>query len=203
MKKNNILIATILVLFPLISRAEDITYRLRRFDDDDLYRNSYGGDIKYKLERKNKYENEIKSVTTKKKGNYEGYYKVGKPYTVMGQTYYPREDPNYKETGMASWYGSDFHNRKTANGETYNMNDYTAAHRTLPLPCIVKVTNLENGKSIKVRGNDRGPFVKNRIIDVSKKVAKKLEFHQQGTTKVRVEYLKKESEQLLRDYGLK
>lgn len=203
MKKNNILIATILVLFPLISRAEDITYRLRRFDDDDLYRNSYGGDIKYKLERKNKYENEIKSVTTKKKGNYEGYYKVGKPYTVMGQTYYPREDPNYKETGMASWYGSDFHNRKTANGETYNMNDYTAAHRTLPLPCIVKVTNLENGKSIKVRVNDRGPFVKNRIIDVSKKVAKKLEFHQQGTTKVRVEYLKKESEQLLRDYGLK
>ena len=134
---------------------------------------------------------------------YDGYYKVGGPYTVLGQTYYPKEDPTYEEVGIASWYGSDFHNKKTANGEKYNMNDYTAAHRTLPMPCIVKVTNLENGKSVNVRINDRGPFAKNRIIDVSKKVAKKLEFYDKGTTKVKVEFLQKETDQLLKDYGLK
>lgn len=185
-------------------QAAGVEYKLKRFDTN-FYNRSYSGTIKYKIEKINETENEIKSVTRKptKNGKYEGYYKIGNPYTVLGQTYYPREDPNYREVGMASWYGKDFHNKKTANGETYDMNDYTAAHRTLPLPCIVKITNLENGKSINVRVNDRGPFTKNRIIDVSKKVATKLDFHSQGTTKVKVEYMKKESEKLLRDYGLK
>ena len=141
-----------------------VSYELKRFDVDSKQ-------LKIELEKSNKKNKQIKSVKNKK---YEGIYKVGKPYTVLGQTYYPREQPDYKEVGMASWYGSDFHNKKTANGETYNMNDYTAAHRTLPLPSMVKITNLENGKSVKVRVNDRGPFAKGRIVDVSKKVAQKL-----------------------------
>ena len=205
MKKNKILYFVLLFLINTTNiKAEETKYNLRRFDSD-FYEKSYNGTVKYNIESKNKQENDIKILKTKKlikNGKYEGYYKVGKPYTVLGQTYYPKEQPNYREIGMASWYGSDFHNKKTANGETYNMNDYTAAHRTLPMPCIVRVTNLENGRSIKVRINDRGPFAKNRIIDVSKKVAKKLDFHEKGTTKVKVEYLKKESKDLLEEYGL-
>ena len=132
-----------------------------------------------------------------------GTYKVGKPYKIMGKTYYPAEDYDYSEVGIASWYGSDFHNKKTSNGETYNMDDFTAAHRTLPMPSMVRITNLENGRSIKVRINDRGPFVKNRIIDVSKRVAQELKFHTQGVTRVKVEYLKDETEKMLKEYGLK
>ena len=89
-----------------------------------------------------------------------GVYKVGKPYKIMGKTYYPKEDYDYSEVGIASWYGSDFHNKKTTNGERYDMNTLTAAHRTLPLPSIVKVTNLENGRSLVLRVNDRGPYAK-------------------------------------------
>ncbi|MDR3289659.1 MAG: septal ring lytic transglycosylase RlpA family protein [Rickettsiales bacterium] len=137
-----------------------------------------------------------------KKSTYKGVYKVGKPYDVLGQHYEPFENENYDEKGMASWYGSDFHNKNTSNGEIYNMNDWTAAHRTLPMPSIVKVTNLENGKSVKVRINDRGPFVKDRIIDVSNRVAKELDFHNKGTTRIRVVYLKRESDLLLRKLGL-
>ena len=122
-----------------------------------------------------------------------GYYKVGKPYKVMGQYYTPEEDYNYSEVGMASWYGDDFHNKKTANGETYDMRAITAAHRTLPLPSIVKVTNLENGRSIIARVNDRGPYVKNRIIDVSQKGAELLGYRNKGTAKVKVEILERES----------
>lgn len=125
-----------------------------------------------------------------------GVYKVGNPYTVMGQSYSPREDYSYSETGMASWYGDDFHNKRTANGETYNMRAITAAHRTLPLPSIVKVTNLENGKSIIARVNDRGPYVKNRIIDVSEKGAELLGYKNKGTTRVRVEIMAQESKAL-------
>lgn len=125
-----------------------------------------------------------------------GIYKVGNPYTVMGQSYTPREDYSYSETGMASWYGDDFHNKRTANGETYNMRAITAAHRTLPLPSIVKVTNLENGKSIIARVNDRGPYVKNRIIDVSEKGAELLGYKNKGTTKVKVEIMAAESKAL-------
>jgi rare lipoprotein A len=122
-----------------------------------------------------------------------GIYKVGNPYTVMGQSYTPKEDYSYSEVGMASWYGDDFHNKRTANGETYNMRTVTAAHRTLPLPSIVKVTNLENGRTIIARVNDRGPYVKNRIIDLSQKGAELLGYRNKGTTKVKVEILKEES----------
>lgn len=135
--------------------------------------------------------------------NYTGRYKIGNPYKVNGKTYYPKKDDNYKEVGMASWYGDDFHNKKTANGEIYNMNDLTCAHRTLPMPSLVKITNLQNGKSIVARVNDRGPFAKNRIIDVSKDVAKKLDFYSQGTTKVKVEFLKNETKEMLDYLGLK
>lgn len=122
-----------------------------------------------------------------------GTYKVGNPYEIMGQTYYPREDYKYSEVGIASWYGEDFHAKKTANGEDYDMNTLTAAHRTLPLPSIVKVTNLENGRSLILRVNDRGPYAKNRIIDISKRGAQLLGFQSKGTAKVRVEIMPKES----------
>ncbi len=125
-----------------------------------------------------------------------GIYKVGTPYKVLGQSYTPREDYSYSETGIASWYGDDFHNKRTANGETYNMRAITAAHRTLPLPSIVKVTNLENGKSIIARVNDRGPYVKNRIIDVSQKGAELLGYKNKGTARVKVEIMEKESRAL-------
>ena len=125
-----------------------------------------------------------------------GVYKVGKPYRIKGTTYYPKEDYHYSEVGMASWYGSDFHNKRTANGEKYDMNTLTAAHRTLPLPSIVRVTNLENGRSLVLRVNDRGPYAKNRIIDISKRGAQLLGYQTQGTAKVRVELLEKESRDL-------
>lgn len=128
--------------------------------------------------------------------NYGGIYKVGNPYQIAGRWYYPKEDYNYSETGMASWYGEDFNGKRTANGERYNMNTLTAAHRTLPLPCIVKVTNLQNGRSIIARVNDRGPYVKDRIIDLSKHGAQLLGYMGQGTTKVKVEILAKESKAL-------
>ena len=122
-----------------------------------------------------------------------GIYKVGNPYTVMVQSYTPREDYGYVETGMASWYGNDFHNQRTATGETEDMRAVTAAHGTLPLPSIVRVTNLENGRSIIARVNDRGPYVKNRIIDLSEKGAELLGYKNKGTTKVKVEVLERKS----------
>jgi rare lipoprotein A len=117
-----------------------------------------------------------------------GTYKVGTPYNIGGVWYYPKEDPFYDETGIASWYGEDFHGKQTANGELYNMQALTAAHRTLPLPTIVRVTNLENGRSIRLRVNDRGPYARGRIIDVSKRAADLLGFKQNGTARVRVQY---------------
>ena len=128
--------------------------------------------------------------------HYGGIYKVGNPYKIGSQWYYPKEDYSYVEEGMASWYGEDFNGKMTANGERYNMNTLTAAHRTLPLPSIVKVTNLQNGRSIVVRVNDRGPYVKNRIIDLSKHGAQLLGYMGQGTTRVRVEVMAKESKAL-------
>ena len=125
-----------------------------------------------------------------------GVYKIGEPYQINNIWYRPEENYDYKEVGIASWYGPDFHKGITANGETYNMYELSAAHRTLPLPSIVKVTNLDNGKSVVVRVNDRGPFVNNRIIDLSKAAAEKLDFTQTGTAKVRVEILADESKQL-------
>ena len=125
-----------------------------------------------------------------------GYYKVGNPYQVAGVWYYPKEDYSYKEIGVASWYGPDFHNGITANGEMYDMNGLTAAHRTLPLPSMVRVTNLQNGRSLVLRVNDRGPFVNNRVIDVSMRAAQLLGFKEKGTTQVQVEVLPEESKKL-------
>ena len=144
--------------------------------------------------KKIQYESLDEEVTAIKEEG--GVYKVGNTYTALGQRYTPREDYNYSETGMASWYGSDFHNKRTANGEIYNMYAITAAHRTLTLPSIVRVTNLENGKSIVARVNDRGPYVKNRIIDLSQKGAELLGYKMQGTARVKVEIMAKESKAL-------
>ncbi len=113
--------------------------------------------------------------------------KIGEPYQVAGRWYTPQEDPGYNQVGIASWYGSDFHNKQTANGEIYDMNKLTAAHTTLPMPSYVRVTNLENNRSLILRVNDRGPFVGNRIIDVSRRGAQLLGFEKRGTTRVRVE----------------
>ncbi len=124
-----------------------------------------------------------------------GYYKVGAPYQVEGVWYYPGSDYSYDETGIASWYGPDFHGKFTANGEVYNMNDLTAAHPTLPLPSIVRVTNLDNGRSIVVRVNDRGPYLRGRIIDLSRRAAQLVGMIGTGTAKVRVQILPDESRQ--------
>jgi rare lipoprotein A len=118
-----------------------------------------------------------------------GTYRIGKPYTVAGRIYVPEEDPNYREEGLASWYGDDFHGRLTANGEVFDMASLTAAHPTLPMPCYARVTNLGNGKSLVVRVNDRGPYHANRLIDVSNKAAELLEFKGNGVARVRVEYV--------------
>ncbi|MEQ8397272.1 septal ring lytic transglycosylase RlpA family protein [Thalassobaculum sp.] len=122
-----------------------------------------------------------------------GTYKVGNPYQIGGVWYYPKEDWEYVETGIASWYGPGFHGRSTANGETFDENDVTAAHRTLPLPSVVRVTNLTNGRALVVRVNDRGPFAHGRIIDLSRRSAQLLGFERQGTAKVRVEILPEDS----------
>jgi len=118
-----------------------------------------------------------------------GTYRVGKPYTVAGRVYVPEEDTEYREEGLASWYGNDFHGRLTANGEVFDMASLTAAHPTLPMPCYARVTNLSNGKSLIVRVNDRGPYHGNRLIDVSNKAAELLEFKGNGIARVRVEYV--------------
>jgi rare lipoprotein A len=118
-----------------------------------------------------------------------GTYRVGRPYTVAGRVYVPEEDVNYREEGLASWYGDDFHGRLTANGEVFDMASLTAAHPTLPMPCYARVTNLSNGKSLIVRVNDRGPYHGNRVMDVSSKAAELLEFKGNGVARVRVEYV--------------
>ena len=116
-------------------------------------------------------------------------YKLGQPYEIDHVWYFPSYDSNYDRTGVASWYGHPFHGRPTANGERYDMNDVTAAHPTLPLPSRVRVTNLENGRQLVLRVNDRGPFVDGRVIDVSRRAAQLLGFYRKGLAEVRVEYL--------------
>jgi rare lipoprotein A len=118
-----------------------------------------------------------------------GGYKVGQPYTINGKTYYPSEDPSYRGEGIASWYGPDFHGRLTANGEVFDMHGISAAHPTMPIPSYARVTNLDNGRSIIVRVNDRGPYARNRIIDVSIGAANALGFYGDGLAHVRVEYV--------------
>ena len=110
------------------------------------------------------------------------------PYTVLGQTYYPLPNASrYSEMGTASWYGTKFHGQATANGEEYDLYGMTAAHKTLPLPCFVRVTNLENGRSVILRVNDRGPFYSDRIIDLSFAAARKLGYAERGVARVKVE----------------
>ena len=120
-------------------------------------------------------------------------YKIGKKYSVGGKYYYPKKDLYYNKTGIASWYGPKFHGKLTANGEIYNQYALTAAHKTLPLPSAVKVTNLKNNKSIILRINDRGPFVNDRIIDLSSKAADILDLKRKGTGLVRVQILREKS----------
>jgi len=118
-----------------------------------------------------------------------GRYQVGKAYKVKGNWFHPKEDPNYSAVGAASWYGDAFHGRLTANGEVYDMTHLTAAHPTLPLPSYARVTNLANNSSVIVRINDRGPFERDRLIDLSKRAAELLDYHHAGTAKVKVEYV--------------
>lgn len=128
-------------------------------------------------------------------------YKIGNPYQIDGVWYYPAVDYSYDETGIASWYGQEFHGKATANGDTYDMNATTAAHRTLPLPSIVEVTNLENGRTLQVTVNDRGPYARGRIIDLSRRSAQMLGIERQGTAKVRVRILAEPSRQLAMQLG--
>jgi rare lipoprotein A len=122
-------------------------------------------------------------------GSTKGLRGTEKPYQIRGIWYYPKVDPNYDEKGIGSWYGEQFHNRRTANGEIFDMDLPSAAHKTLPLPSIVEVTNLDNGRKLKVRVNDRGPFVGDRIIDLSKAAADQLGYQRAGVARVRVRYI--------------
>lgn len=122
-------------------------------------------------------------------GGADPHYKVGSPYKVKGRWYHPKEQPHYEAVGTASWYGDEFHGRRTANGEVFDKNRLSAAHTTLPLPSLVEVKNLENGRSVVVRVNDRGPFVGDRLIDLSRAAADVLGFKDKGLARVKVRYL--------------
>lgn len=143
------------------------------------------------------------SAVLNAEGHYQGYFKVGNPYEVEGVSYFPQNYEEFEETGVASWYGPDFHGKPTANGETYDSYTMTAAHPTLPLPSMVRVTNLRNGKNVIVRVNDRGPFAKSRIIDVSEKAADELGFKEFGTTDVRIQLLRNDTDELLEKLKIK
>ncbi len=118
-----------------------------------------------------------------------GRYQVGKPYKIAGRWYKPKKVSSYEKTGVASWFGDASHGRKTANGEIFNMHALTAAHPTLPLPSYVRVTNLDNKRSVIVRVNDRGPFAHDRLIDLSRRTAVVLDFKKVGVAKVHVSYI--------------
>jgi rare lipoprotein A len=118
-----------------------------------------------------------------------GIYKLGNPYRINGRWYYPEYDPNYDRVGTASWYGEPFHGRQTANGEIFDRDMVTAAHPTLPLPSLVRVVNLQNRRELVVRVNDRGPFVGDRLIDLSQEAARQLGFEGQGLAPVRVQFV--------------
>ena len=138
----------------------------------------------------------VKKITNTVTKTSKGPYKMGKPYQIKGIWYYPAVNYGYVEKGVASWYGPQFHGRKTANGEIFDMNTVSAAHRTLPMPSIVRVTNLENGRAMNIRVNDRGPFAKNRIIDLSRRAAQLLGFKHAGTALVKVEIIADESRRI-------
>jgi rare lipoprotein A len=117
-----------------------------------------------------------------------GSYKLGEPYQIDGVWFVPREEPAYDRAGIASYYAEDFHGRRTSNGEVFDMWALTAAHPTLPLPSYAYITNLDNSRTLLVRVNDRGPYAKGRVIDVSRATARYLGFEAQGTARVRVRY---------------
>ena len=119
-----------------------------------------------------------------------GVYKLGQPYQIQGRWYYPEFDPEYDRVGLASWYGEPFHGRATANGERFDRGTVTAAHPTLPLPSLVRVVNLANHRELLVRVNDRGPFVGERLIDLSQEAARQLGFERQGLAQVRVQFVR-------------
>jgi len=125
-----------------------------------------------------------------------GYFKVGAPYTIKGGRYKPFETYEFVQEGMASWYGPGFHGKLTANGETFDKNELTAAHKTLQLPSIIRVTNLDNGRSIILRVNDRGPYAHDRILDVSERGASLLGFKNAGVARIRMEVMGNESKQV-------
>jgi rare lipoprotein A len=131
-------------------------------------------------------------------GKHIGHFKVGSTYKIQGKRYHPKETYNYTETGTASWYGPGFHGKMTANGEIFDENEFTAAHRTLQLPSIIRVTNLSNGRTIILRVNDRGPFAHDRILDVSDRAASVLGFKHKGTAKIRLEVLGEPSHEVAR-----
>lgn len=134
---------------------------------------------------------------------YPGHFKVGNPYEVSGVAYFPQNYVEFEEVGVASWYGADFHGKYTANGEIYDTNAMTAAHPTLPLPSMIRVTNLRNGRVVIVRVNDRGPFAKERVIDVSEKAADELGFKDQGTTKVYIQLLRDDTDEMIKKLKIK
>ncbi len=141
------------------------------------------------------YSNKYEHSRSKVKG---GHYKIGSQYMIKGRKYIPKDYTHYNEIGVASWYGGDFHNKLTANGDVFNRHALTAAHRTLPLPSIVRVTNLENGRSIYVKINDRGPFSNDRILDVSERAAQVLGFSRNGTALVSIKYMDEYSRDMIR-----
>ena len=159
-----------------------------------IYSNS---DITYKAGKPNSYTGDSYTLYNNQNEQFNpafvdralySHQKVGKRYKVMGKYYTPKHEPYYDVEGIASWYGDKFHGKPTATGEIYNQYDLTVAHKTLPLNSLLYVTNLENGKSLMLRLNDRGPFIGNRIIDLSSAAAKALGTTEKGLAKVRVQY---------------
>jgi rare lipoprotein A len=138
----------------------------------------------------------VKQVVPYNTSSSKGTFKVGSPYKIKGKMYYPKEQYDLVETGIASWYGPNFHGKQTANGEIFNKRELTAAHRTLQMPSLIRVTNLQNGRSLIVRVNDRGPFSRGRILDLSERSAELLGFKKQGTAKIKLEVLPEESRQI-------
>ena len=150
-------------------------------------------------------ETQFLAQTVKQVGNDDkkpvsssGKYKIGNPYQIKDVWYYPKKNYEYDETGIGSWYGTKFYGRKTANGEIYDMNGISAAHRTLPMPSFIRVTNLDNGRTMNTRINDRGPYAHGRILDLSRRAAQLLGYEKQGTARIRVRILANESRALAR-----
>lgn len=169
----------------------------------NYYENAYDKEDDFLSQIEHEEEILLKKQAMPNRGDYSGYFKIGEPYEIFGISYIPQDYDHFEEVGVASWYGNEFHGRATANGEIYDSGDMTAAHRTLPLPSLIRVTNLGNGKSVIVRVNDRGPFAKNRVIDVSEKAAEELDFRDSGTANVKVELLRADTDEMLSKLKIK